>query len=459
MGEGQSSAPKDPQEMSVTLSGNETGSLSQIDIARRRVALRAIIRKWDYYQARNDALKSVQLYEKAYAQIQDDPKVAVRLASAYFELKEFRKAADIFTKMDVSQFDEPSKLRIIASILLDPERTDRKEVLSHMNFTAGTKEYVSLVDDCTMQPDQCLQKIRDSSSNDPRVLSLKDTVKNASVTSEDPLYIQALLVGKLFEQKAYLAVRVLGNKILERRPDYRVILKIVGYSDYELGNYTSSASLLERYYTLAPSDVEVAYMLGIVNYYKEDYSTSNLYFNNAVLNGYSPKTELERRLIYNYILLGDTKGAFKIFRYLLDESDVTAEDFEIALFLANQSEEYSKAHLWAQKWRSKFPESANILAFAGGALRRSGDQDEAEGLLRQAILLDGRNAIASLELGRLFIDKKEYDIAKQYLTDAVGFDTEWFFAKEAETVLNSIPTMQTENTGALSTESNNPLSN
>jgi hypothetical protein len=39
-------------------------------------------------------------------------------------------------------------------------------------------------------------------------------------------------------------------------------------------------------------------------------------------------------------------------------------------------------------------------------------------------LLDGRNAIASLELGRLFIDKKEYDIAKQYLTDAVGFDTE-----------------------------------
>jgi hypothetical protein len=59
----------------------------------------------------------------------------------------------------------------------------------------------------------------------------------------------------------------------------------------------------------------------------------------------------------------------------------------------------------------------------------------------------------------LFIDKKEYDIAKQYLTDAVGFDTEWFFAKEAETVLNSIPTMQTENTGALSTESNNPLSN
>ncbi len=275
----------------------------QIDLARRRVALRSIIRKGDYYQARNEAIKSVEFYEKAYQQIQEDPKIAVRLANAYFELKKFKKAADIFTKIDISQFDEPSKIKIIASIMLDEERTDKKEVIERMNLTPGTKEYQYVLNDCIDQPANCVEVVRSSVSNDVHTQALKEVVKNASATSEDAIYIQAILAGKLFEQQSYLASKKVSNIILSQRPDYRVILKISGYSNYELGNYKEAASLLERYYSMAPTDVEVSYMLGIVNYYKEDYATSNLYFNSAVLNGYSPKTELERRLVYNYALL------------------------------------------------------------------------------------------------------------------------------------------------------------
>jgi hypothetical protein len=34
-----------------------------------------------------------------------------------------------------------------------------------------------------------------------------------------------------------------------------------------------------------------------------DYVASNLYLNNAITAGYMPKTNLERRLAYNYSLL------------------------------------------------------------------------------------------------------------------------------------------------------------
>ena len=90
-------------------------------------------------------------------------------------------------------------------------------------------------------------------------------------------------------------------------------------------------------------------MLGVTFFYQEDYVTSNLFFNNAVLNGYSPKEELERRLIYNYVLLGDYKGAFKVFRYLLESPKVTAEDFQVALFMASSNNERSKEVLWSRK--------------------------------------------------------------------------------------------------------------
>jgi len=265
------------------------------------------------------------------------------------EIKNFRKAADIFVRFNISNFDEPSKLRVIASIMLDNARDDKKEVIRNLGLTDGTKSYLNLIDDCSKNPGGCLQFIQESTSPDYQIQALRETIQSAKGTSGDELYIRTLLIGKLFEHKDYLAVQKIGLSILETRPNYKVVLKIVGYSSYELGDYASAAKYLEQYYTLEPKDVEVAYMLGIVNYYKADYATSNLYFNSAVLNGYTPKTELERRLVYNYVLLGDTTGAFKIFRFLLDEEDVLAEDYQIALFIAEQAREYSKVALWSRK--------------------------------------------------------------------------------------------------------------
>jgi hypothetical protein len=65
-----------------------------------------------------------------------------------------------------------------------------------------------------------------------------------------------------------------------------------------------------------------------------DYTTSNLYFNNAILAGYTPKTNLERKLAYNYALLSDPVGMIKVLSYLLQESDVTEDDFGVAISLA-----------------------------------------------------------------------------------------------------------------------------
>jgi hypothetical protein len=82
-----------------------------------------------------------------------------------------------------------------------------------------------------------------------------------------------------------------------------------------------------------------------------------MYFNTAVLNGYMPKTELERRLIYNYYTLGDIKSMFKIFRYLLKESDVKEDDFIIAVHTALQENDVSKGFLWANAGIEKFGDS------------------------------------------------------------------------------------------------------
>ena len=53
--------------------------------------------------------------------------------------------------------------------------------------------------------------------------------------------------------------------------------------------------------------MEIIIRLGEVYTYLVDYVSANLYFNNAITQGYTPKTILERRLAYNYAKLGDTE--------------------------------------------------------------------------------------------------------------------------------------------------------
>jgi hypothetical protein len=63
-------------------------------------------------------------------------------------------------------------------------------------------------------------------SKDVHIEALQTVIKNAQETSSDPIFVEALTIGKLYENKAFLAVRNLSNSVLMRRPDYKVILKI-----------------------------------------------------------------------------------------------------------------------------------------------------------------------------------------------------------------------------------------
>lgn len=61
------------------------------------------------------------------------------------------------------------------------------------------------------------------------------------------------------------------------------------------------------YFEQNPNDMEIIIRLGEVYTYLGDYVSANLYFNDAITQGYTPKTILERRLAYNYAKLGDTE--------------------------------------------------------------------------------------------------------------------------------------------------------
>jgi hypothetical protein len=84
-----------------------------------------------------------------------------------------------------------------------------------------------------------------------------------------------------------------------------------------------------------------------------------------------PKTNLERRLAYNYSLLGDTVGMMKVLNYLLQEADVTEDDYAVAISTALREGQYVRAESWAREGLMRYRESHHITPLYIRALRLS----------------------------------------------------------------------------------------
>jgi Tfp pilus assembly protein PilF len=126
-------------------------------------------------------------------------------------------------------------------------------------------------------------------------------------------------------------------------------------------------SQLEKY----PKDLETIIRLGDVFFRQSDYATANLYFNNAIIAGYTHKTDIERKLAYSYAQLRDVPAMMKVLAYLLEEPDATDDDAAVAISLALQNGENLKAYVWASNAIKKYPQSAKINALYLTTLRAS----------------------------------------------------------------------------------------
>jgi tetratricopeptide (TPR) repeat protein len=114
----------------------------------------------------------------------------------------------------------------------------------------------------------------------------------------------------------------------------------------------------------------------------EDYESSSLYYNAAIKNEYPDKTDLERRLAYNYYLLSDTENMIKTFGYLIDEKDANENDYYLAIYSAIINKKTEKAIFWSKKGLKRFPKEETFYGYLGWVYRELGDLEMSEKFLK-----------------------------------------------------------------------------
>lgn len=423
-------------------------------IKKRRKEINSI-RKGDYYTAKNNPNEALTYYIQVAERLPDDVIIQKKIAHAYYLLKDWKNAYQYFTKVPFSELKESEQKEMLSSLFFDESEEDRLGELYKIPADADMHDYYRAVDTCYTGIHNCIVGIEAYTGSGKYLKALKQTSVDAAKVSPDVHYRNFAVAAKFYEFGDYFATEKLTKEILEQRPDYDEVRKLEGFALFWLGFYNESKSLLLLYLEKHPQDTETIVKLGEIAFELKDYVTSNLYLNNAILAGYTPKTNLERRLAYNYSLLGDTVGMTKVLGYLIQEHDASVEDFAVAISLSLSQWENLRAYVWAGQWLKKHPNSPILTPLYISSLRALWKSSDAETVIDSLPTELANSPVILLEKGILLYDKWEYTEAKTFFQKVIDIDDTADFALEAHNYLDEIALLlPAENTGSLNQETN-----
>ncbi len=306
-----------------------------------------------------------------------------------------------------------------------------------------TIEYFRVVDTCYVSKDECVHEIQSYTGSEGRILNLKEQIESAKKLTSDIEYRNLLIAGTFYKQGMYRASEKILADILAERPDYIEVKKMLGFSLFELGRYEWAKKYILEYLEKNPNDIESIIRMGELSAKLWDYVASNLYLNNAISAGFLPKTNLERRLAYNYSLLGDTVGMMKVINYLLQEQDATEDDYAVGISLAIQDGQYLRAISWSRLGLDRFIDSPTLTPLYIQALRLNGEIDNASAILQntaESAMIDNPNFL--LEKAIILTELSDYEGAKDLFRELLSLEDWPDIVSESELYLDRIAILE-----------------
>lgn len=393
----------------------------RIELAKKRRSYITGIRKGDFYSLRNAPEEALSYYLEVQEKLPKDQVVRKKTANVYYILKNWTKSYGEYIKVPLSELSDMEIQQLLDALFFDETIFDRLGELQKFTLSTGSIDYYQTIDTCYSGIHNCIVWIASYSGWENRVIDLQDQIKKAEKISPDYQYRNLLVWAKLYEQWSYRATEKIAREILLERPDYMEVKKILGFSLFELGKYEEAKKYLLDYLWGNPRDLDSIVRLWEIFFHLWDYVSSNLYLNNAIIAGYTPKTNLERRLAYNYSMLDDTVGMMKVLNYLLQEKDATEDDFSVGISMAIKQAQYNRWESWAQDALEKFPNSHHITPLYIRLLRLSGQRDNASALIQntsEEAMIENPNYL--IEKAILYYEFWDTESAKKLFTELLN---------------------------------------
>ena len=400
---------------------------------------RAILlsKKADYLALNNEFHDALIIYERVINLVSSE-EYKKKAAAIAFQAREYLKSIAWYVE-NPKILSTREKEELLLSMRYTKDSAFEKTLLS-LDIPEYLRQAYQVSWTCETSFIDCESSIKKYPYDYEPINNLKKALEDfKTLQNTDINYKEALLIGAFYKNKDYSTIIRVGANLLTRKPDYKPILKIVGFSAYLTNQYDRAENALKKYKTLDSKDAEVDFLLWLIYFDRKDYKLSNLYFNNAVTGGYMPKNVVERKLAYNYGILGMNDNMFQVLGHLLENPDVSELDITNALFLVLTEKQLTLAQKWVKIGMDKFPSSPDVLSLRAWYMRLAGNPDTALIILDDILQKNPNHLIALVQAGIIHAEKWEMDIAKSLLEKAKQIDAGGTWADTIETYLSKDP--------------------
>lgn len=448
----------------------------KIEELRKRYAVKWIILEWENYLSNDLYALALKKFLEAAKENPNDLYITTKIAESYFEMHKYTLAYKYYHSIG-GKLSDDSKEKKVLSLIYQTNFTKSWSIdsvlpeIKEMGLSEDEVFYYLTSLSCLHNFHECkkifweklfAEKVEEvSTSSGSEVKETKEggnknleNIKKAiesytNFQSEDILYKDALILWAFVQNKLYPVAIELGKKLLEEKADYKPVLKIIAQSYFEMGNYTSAKTYLEKFIELDQKDKTGYYFMGIIQYHLREFILSNIFLNKALDLGFEPKINIKRRIIYNYFELEQTEKMLSELRSLVyDEKEYTEKDLYLSIFYHIIHDKIDVALEIAEYWLQKFKDNWEIYGYIGLIYKEKGDIVIAEEKLKKWLEFSSQSPFILLNLGQLYVAKWEKQKSIIYFKKAIKNDKWWEFGKQATLELEAI----TSNTWSINTK-------
>lgn len=419
---------------------------------KKRISLKSLLIKWDYFIENNQPKYALQKYLKAYMESPEDEQIIRKVAETYFEINNYKNSATFYWKLkEITPWEKNKMLLSIVYSVEPKSSSDTSEAvlkIKELDLTEEEEFYYTTSISCLNNFKECKNNFEIylfDEKNKITLLELKN-LKSAIQTyndfkSEEIYYKDTLLATAFLNNKMYPVSAFIADNILVQKDNYLTALKVWGESFYKIWNYEKANLMLKKTYRIDESNPDVSYILWVINFKLWKYEDSNLYLQASLNNGYENEVELYRKLVYNYFLLWDETNLIKYFEKLIEKPEATQNDFYLGIYSAINSDSLLQWVKWANIWLERFPEDEMFRGYYAWIYREWWEYDISLKHLDYWYKVNSRNPFITLNYGLTYMAIEKKKKAKEYLERTIEINKDWEFwqiASENLKILNDL---------------------
>lgn len=434
---------------------------NRLKVLRNRVKLKDLIKNGDSYAIEKNYMPAIINYQKALKQSPNDKSLIKKIADAYYEMNNFKKAYSYYSQIkDYSNIENDKLIYSLVHYkgILPVNIKEIQKEIEGLGLSDQAKFYYTTALECTLDYDKCehaFETLFASTTEpitEPKLKNIQQALENYKNFQSQEDYYKATYVTSAFYKNGfyYVAIKTAG-KVISLKKWYQPVLKMAALSAYSIWDYTEAKKYLLELKKLNSHDPEVSYYLARVYEQLNEKSLAIVHYEKSLSDGYKHKTNIYRRLMFIYFEHKENEKMLATLDAILEHNNkyVTQTDYILAIYYNIINEDFPKAKKYARTAVLKYNNTSIFYGYQAWMLLMKENINDwelkiAKKIINKAESINKKETVVLLSRGIYEYKMNNISAALIYLKKASVADTSWEFKEEIDYYLDTIKNTKNE---------------